>query len=280
MKDLIDELHKLNREEYKVSEDFSKRVIKKIKRDNTYKVIKYVASLASAACVLGLSVFFANKSGVLDRVKDAFGRSNLAQSAISSENLINSANYMQDNYETKADEYNTDESVIETDNEILQVTEEINEKNSVLNDNKKTEEKSEEKPTTEKIEAVHDDPAGEKKDLVIKDVEASDKSEGNVGSVNASKENEETNSKDESIIMSATGNVAEESRTYAKQLNKDDYLKDIIEKLKANKYEVSSKDDGIEINSDDIKAIYDLLEEYTDVVIIYNDGTILVKLKE
>ncbi len=71
MKDLIDELHKLDNDNYKVSPDFSKRVMKQIKRDNRYKALKYVASLASAACVLGVSIMLVRNSDLLARILES-----------------------------------------------------------------------------------------------------------------------------------------------------------------------------------------------------------------
>ena len=59
MKDLLDELKKLDGEEFKVSPDFSKNVMKEIKKQDRNKKIMYVTSIASVACVLGISVFLA-----------------------------------------------------------------------------------------------------------------------------------------------------------------------------------------------------------------------------
>ena len=65
MKDLLDELKKLDDEEFKVSPDFSKNVMKEIKKQDRNKKIMYVTSIASVACVLGISVFLVNRSGML-----------------------------------------------------------------------------------------------------------------------------------------------------------------------------------------------------------------------
>lgn len=65
MKNLQDELKKLDNEEYKVSKDFSKNVIKSIKHENILLRIKSIASLASVACVLVVAVIYANKSGLI-----------------------------------------------------------------------------------------------------------------------------------------------------------------------------------------------------------------------
>ena len=65
MKDLLDELKKLGDEDYKVSPNFSKNVMKEIKKQNRNKKIIYVTSIASVACVLGISILFVNRSGLL-----------------------------------------------------------------------------------------------------------------------------------------------------------------------------------------------------------------------
>lgn len=64
MKNLIDELHKLDEFEYTVSSDFSKRVMKNIKKDKTSNKISYVISLASVGMVACLSVFMFYNSNI------------------------------------------------------------------------------------------------------------------------------------------------------------------------------------------------------------------------
>ena len=54
MKNLIDELHALNEEEFEVSASFSKNVMKKIKRKNNVVIFVRVASVLSCACLAGL----------------------------------------------------------------------------------------------------------------------------------------------------------------------------------------------------------------------------------
>ena len=64
MKNLIDELHGLNDDEYKVSADFSKRVMKKIRKDKNRNKLNYVISLASVGVVACLAVVLFNNSSI------------------------------------------------------------------------------------------------------------------------------------------------------------------------------------------------------------------------
>ena len=70
MKNLIDELKELDKEEYKVSEDFSKNIIKSIKHDAIIAKIKRITSLASVACVLVIVVIIANNNGSFNSLKN------------------------------------------------------------------------------------------------------------------------------------------------------------------------------------------------------------------
>lgn len=69
MKNINEELHRLNRYEYNVSEDFSKRVMKRIQKDKFSIKLKRVipfASLTVAACLI---VMVYTKVGVDDGIK-------------------------------------------------------------------------------------------------------------------------------------------------------------------------------------------------------------------
>ncbi|MBO5143734.1 MAG: hypothetical protein J6C46_12240 [Clostridia bacterium] len=93
MKNLIEELHKLDEYEYNVSENFTKNVMKNIKRDN--KTIKFssVISCASVGIVACLAVIvFSNSS-----VKESALNSYHAQSAESVVNVANSIADKMDN---------------------------------------------------------------------------------------------------------------------------------------------------------------------------------------
>ena len=68
MKNLIDELHELNNDEYKVSEDFSKRVMKKIRKDKNRNKLNYVISLASVGVVACLAVVLFHNSSLKSNV--------------------------------------------------------------------------------------------------------------------------------------------------------------------------------------------------------------------
>lgn len=64
MKNLIDELHKLDEYDFKVSEDFSKNVMKKIKRDKSSNKLTYVISLASIGVVACFALVMFNNSDI------------------------------------------------------------------------------------------------------------------------------------------------------------------------------------------------------------------------
>lgn len=91
MKNLIDELHGLNNDEYKVSEDFSKRVMKKIRKDKNRNKLNYVISLASVGVVACLAVvLFHNsslKSNVFNFNKNKAESANLMKQSTSVYNL-------------------------------------------------------------------------------------------------------------------------------------------------------------------------------------------------
>lgn len=68
MKNLLDEIHKLNEEEFQVSKDFSEKVINQINRDKKIIVLKRVTSVAAVACVLVCVFVIGGKIGLMDRV--------------------------------------------------------------------------------------------------------------------------------------------------------------------------------------------------------------------
>ena len=67
MKSLIDELHNLDEYEYKVSPDFSKRVMKAIKKGKNANKISYVISLASFGVAACLAVIVCVNPNLLGR---------------------------------------------------------------------------------------------------------------------------------------------------------------------------------------------------------------------
>ena len=88
MKNLIDELHSLNDEEFKVSASFSHDVMKKIKREKAGATFVKVFSALSCACVIGVGVYFAYNNGVFNRINSAMN-SQSVQSINSSTDELN-----------------------------------------------------------------------------------------------------------------------------------------------------------------------------------------------
>ena len=76
MKNLIDELHSLDKEEFSVSPSFSKNVMKNIKLNKRVVVFTRVVSMLSCACLLFMCVFFANKTGLFNNVKNSLLQKN------------------------------------------------------------------------------------------------------------------------------------------------------------------------------------------------------------
>ena len=68
MKKLNEELHKLDEYNFNVSPDFSKKVMKKIRRGHITNRLQYVVSLASLAAVACFAVVICKDSSVLNRV--------------------------------------------------------------------------------------------------------------------------------------------------------------------------------------------------------------------
>ncbi|MBR6253464.1 MAG: hypothetical protein IKR04_06490 [Clostridia bacterium] len=75
MKNLLDELHNLDEEDFEVSKDFSKRIITKINKDKKITLFSRVTSLVAVACVAALAVFVGSKFGFLDRVNSLVSNS-------------------------------------------------------------------------------------------------------------------------------------------------------------------------------------------------------------
>lgn len=205
MKNLLDELHKLDNDSFNISPDFSKNVMKKIKKSNRIIKLGYVASFASVACIIGISVFFVNKNGLFDKVKE----SQMSASGI----LVN-------------------EETIDEFKEETQDKEEVVYKQDVsFNDSKDIE--------TSQPQAVNDT--------------------ANIESKNVRE-------------------AAKSEATYSKQLSKEKYLNEIINKLKINSYDISETDDGIIVYSNEFNEVYELLEEYIDIELSLSGDRIIIQL--
>ena len=192
MKNLLDELHELDNDEIKVPSDFSKNVMKKIKKSNRIIALGYVASIASVACVIGITVFFVNKNGLFDKV---FSKG--ANESVTAMSLNETPN-QKDIEESKTEDYTEAQGV---------VTNSINE-----------------------------------------DAVAPKSVNDRVGA------------------------------TYSKQLNKEEYLKEINNKLIINGYDISRSDDEIIVYSKDFNEVYELLEEYIDVELSLSGDRIIIQL--
>ncbi len=81
MKNLIDELHSIDKEEFSVSPSFSKNVMKNIKLNKKLVSFTRVVSMLSCACLLFMCVYFANKTGILDKVVNNFSQKDATESS-------------------------------------------------------------------------------------------------------------------------------------------------------------------------------------------------------
>lgn len=129
MKNLIDELHNLDEYEYKVSSDFSKKVMKEIKKNKNTNKISNVISLASFGAAACLAVVVFANSNLIGR----FGAKNESADSINQSEL-NMAYYDSlGNYATNDSEMKIQEEVTEMDFGNL-VAPEAASTNSVIND--------------------------------------------------------------------------------------------------------------------------------------------------
>lgn len=115
MKNLIDELHKLDEYEYNVSSDFSKRVMKNIKKDKTSNKLGYVISLASVGMVACLAVILFNNSNI----KTNFDNNMKAESQIYNSGMYDlaSVDSSVENYsKSGSNSVVKDDSILETGN--------------------------------------------------------------------------------------------------------------------------------------------------------------------
>lgn len=81
MKNLLDDLHKLNDEDFEVSKDFSKKVMSKINKDKKITILKRATSVVAVACVLGVVIMVSNKLGLKERITNTASRKeNVVQS--------------------------------------------------------------------------------------------------------------------------------------------------------------------------------------------------------
>ncbi len=118
MKDLIDDLNKLGKEEFKVSPDFRKNIMKTVHREKTFKKVTVIASSLCAACVVVLCLIVVNRNGVFNNAAE-FTSGNIltstssktADSLYSADNAnIEEAVYEENTRETAVNSFNADVS--------------------------------------------------------------------------------------------------------------------------------------------------------------------------
>ena len=228
MKNLLDELHKLDEVEYSVSNDFSKKVVSKINKGNKIIVLKRVTSVAMVACLAGFAVFMTNKLGILDRINKA-----------SSNSMSLSMDSM-----TMMESIDVDEK---TQGEI------------------KKEEMMLEGVATEAVDELEELPLENYADeRTTKELPKQASEPQSVPEV--------VNSVNDSLIVAKSA-----ARTYSKQMKLDDYISDIHKAL--NDYNIENEiiaDNKIEIHTNNINQVYDVIENYTDARLELNDEKIIL----
>lgn len=221
MKNLLDELHKLDEEEFEVSKDFSKKIVAKINKDKKIVVFKRVTSIVAVACVATFAIVLTNKLGYLDRLKD------LANSSINLSSM------------ESANSIDTGMAVQEEKQEILQEVPQLQaefKKNEEFDELNETNEVSEISESLEYEDAV--------------------------------------------VMNSADIAFRNATKTYSKQMKLDDYINEIHQALTDNgiKNEIISNYE-IKVESENINSIYDIIENYTDVLLDFSGDIVILRVK-
>lgn len=134
MKKMLDELKKIDYD-YKVSADFSKKVMRKIKSaeaQRKVKLKKYVITWASTAAVIVIAVAVSLKTSVKNNM--AFEKNNISQQMYDSSNELN---YIMGSNETMVSNYLGDSQKNSLEIEKKEFSNGISE-NTILNDNDKS----------------------------------------------------------------------------------------------------------------------------------------------
>ena len=141
MKNLMDELHGLNNDEYKVSEDFSKRVMKSIKKSKNTSKLNYVISMATVGVAACLAVVFFYNSNIKSNVFD-INRAETAGLAkensmvdVAEYNLDTEDSFMRDDKAYINSEYNDEDTKGKGVSSALNITNENFEREDSLNAN-------------------------------------------------------------------------------------------------------------------------------------------------
>lgn len=134
MKKMLDELKKIDYD-YKVSADFSKEVMRKIKSAEAQRKVelkKYVITWASTAAVIVIAVAVSLKTSVKNNM--AFEKNNISQQMYDSSNQLN---YIMGSNETMVSNYLGDSQKNSLEIEKKEFSNGISE-NTILNDNDKS----------------------------------------------------------------------------------------------------------------------------------------------
>lgn len=99
MKNLIDELHKLDNENFEVSKDFSKNVMKRIKKEKHLNTFNYVVSLASLGIVACLAAVLFTNTDIKNRFLDLTERLNYNNSSNEKQESDATDNIVKDSYD-------------------------------------------------------------------------------------------------------------------------------------------------------------------------------------
>ena len=228
MKNLLDELHKLNDEKFEVSNDFSKKVVSRINRGKKIIVLKRVTSVAAVACIAVFTIILTNKLGYLDRIKEAAEGITFNSSSMTMSSIDNSA--------PVADEISMQEEKAY----------------GIANTEIATE------------ESIEFDSYAQEEMITDNVQEPSMKSSESI-------------MPEEAVAQNKAVEATEVNRTFSKQMNLKDYLNDIHEALNSKNIENNIiSDTEIEIITDDINQVYDVIENYTDAKLELKEDKILL----
>ena len=243
MKNLIDELHALNDDNFEVSASFSQDIMKQIKRDNAIKKFIKVSSALSCACAVVICAFLIIKIGGKDIINNA------TKNTSGEVNVVEQVEYAKS-------------SSIDNTYEISQTTE-MAEDTSV-------------EGASLRVESINQNATMSKAKSPATGISYDNYVDGNV---EESKEivPTETSNYESELLFDDLKEI--ENKKYSRVYNKSDYLAEISKTLSSKGIDNKIiNDTEIEVNNSDINLIYNVIENFVDVAVELKDDGIIIKL--
>jgi len=260
MQDLRFELLKLDQDEYQISENFNKKVMSKVKSQNKKIKVQKAFSILSIACSYIVCIIIANNKGIIDlnKIVDAKKINNAVQEMSENiDNLKNNTNLKNasaNEKEETAKDTGASKTNISKDN--------IIDENIDININETIDMETYRK---DDINSLDYDSLPEETNVDNSEELSKIKAEGTELTENTS-------------IVTASA-ISDTEKLYIKKMHKEDYIKSIEDVLKENDYKYQIKDNIISLDGD-INKIYELMQDFLDVIIEEKDGKIFISLDE